>query len=67
MKIDGEKLKTAREAAGKGRVETAAVAGFTRAYLWQVERVDRIVHMNDNVVKAIAKFIGVKPDDLEAK
>lgn len=66
MQIDGNKFKAAREAAGKKRSEVAAIAALTPARIWQVERVDVTVHMNDLVVSAVAEFLGVKPTDLEA-
>lgn len=66
MKISGNKLKAAREAASKSRAELAATAGLNRVRIWQIEEMYKEVHMNDHIVKVVAKFIGVRPKDLEA-
>lgn len=66
MKIDGNKLKAAREAAGVTRSDLASVAELSHVRIWQIEQVNVIVNMNSHVVKSMAKLLKVKPQDLAA-
>ena len=63
MKVDKDKLKAARERAGVSTTQVATVAGVgTRAV--QKWEEGRVVNVNINIVKAVAKFLGVKPEDI---
>lgn len=66
MKIDGNKLKAAREQALITRSDLAKIAGLTHVRIWQIEQVDIVANVNDNIVAAMAKELRVKPAELEA-
>lgn len=63
MKIDGVKLKEAREREGMSLVDVAAIAGFKSS-----ERIRQLEadggEMNPHVLKAIAKGLKCKLEDL---
>ena len=66
MKIDGNKLKAAREHALITRSDLAKIAGLTHVRIWQIEQVDIVANVNDNIVAAMAKALQVEPAELEA-
>ena len=66
MKIDGNKLKAAREQALITRSDLAKIAGLTHVRIWQIEQVDIVANVNDNIVAAMAKALQVEPAELEA-
>ena len=64
MKINGAKVKEAREASNVSRSALAEVAALTSARIWQIETSD-VSHVNDNIVRAMAKSLGVSPEALQ--
>jgi len=63
MKINGEKIKKAREDAGLSVTELAAIAGFTDNNIRYIEA-GRVKTMNQHIAKVVAKALHVKIEDL---
>lgn len=66
MKISGAKLKRIREHEGRSRTSLSEVVDVTYVRIWQIEQLEtKGSNMNANSVKAIAKFLNCKVDDLK--
>jgi len=64
MKINGAKLMAARQRENITRAELGIVAGVTHVRIWQLEK-EVESNINVNVLKAIAKKLGVRTDQLQ--
>jgi transcriptional regulator with XRE-family HTH domain len=64
VKINGVKLKEAREQAGVTRSELAVVADLSHVRIWQMETEDES-NVNENIVKAIANRLNVVAESLQ--
>lgn len=65
MRINGAKLKQARESAGLTRSDLAVIADVTQVRIWQMESRPES-NVNENVVKAIAKRLKVDVKEIQA-
>ena len=63
MKIDGAKMKKAREIAGLSVTEVAVIAGYTENNIRYIES-GKVKTMNDHILKVVAKALHVKPEEL---
>lgn len=65
MRINGAKLKQARESAGLTRFDLAVIADVTQVRIWQMESRPES-NVNENIVKAIAKRLKVDTKEIQA-
>lgn len=65
MRINGAKLKQARELAGLTRSDLAVIADVTQVRIWQMESRPES-NVNENIVKAIAKKLKVDVKEIQA-
>lgn len=65
MKIDGEKVRTHREARGLSRIDLAQAADYSERRIYQIETGEH-VNINLNIAKAIARRLGVKMEEIAA-
>jgi transcriptional regulator with XRE-family HTH domain len=64
LKIDGKKLLDERTKANKTRAEVGAIMGVTYQRIQQLEK-PGLHDIKPIILKAIAKFLGVKPQNLQ--
>ena len=64
VKVVGDKLMQAREAAGKTRSDMAEIMGITHVRLWQIETGQPDGHLvsnlNKHIVKAVCGYLKIK-------
>jgi len=64
LKINGLKMMEIRQKKNITRADVGAVAGVTHVRIWQIEQ-NESSNINPIVLKAIAKKLGVKPEELQ--
>jgi DNA-binding XRE family transcriptional regulator len=64
MNIDGKKLFEARINAKMNRMEIGAFMGVTYQRIAQLEKEGKH-KINEHILKAVAKFLSVKPEELQ--
>lgn len=65
MRVNGEMIKAKRVADGKQVRDLAHAADLSERRVQQIEQ-GKIVNLNRNIARAIAAFLGVKPDVIAA-